>query len=118
MSEPLTIPARAELNSKMPSADFVRFLEWMCDNRVDPNRSTAERDAIITDESIDRWDVVGGDVGGGWVRGHRRDAGYKLQPGEEWTTDDDFAIAIHNVTSPITVPLPDDLRAALLAAIA
>lgn len=118
MPEPITVPARADLDSKMPQAAFDRLLNWLRDNRVDPWRTTAERDLTISDDTIDRWDVVGGEVGEGVVRGHRRDANYELQDFEEWTTDDEFAIAIHRVTSPITVPLPDELRAALLAALA
>lgn len=118
MSEPITIPAGTELNQKIPAADFERVLDWMRDNSVDPWRTTAERAITISDESIDRWDVVGGLIGEGYFRGHRRDAGYELRPGQEWSTDDEFAIAVHNVTTPVDVPLPDDLRAALLAAIA
>lgn len=118
MSEPITIPARADLVANMRKADFDRLLDWLRDNRVDPWRTTAERATTITDESIDRWEVVGGVVGEGFIQGHRKDAGYALQDGEEWTTDDEFAISCHRVNSPVSVPLPDDLCAALAAALA
>lgn len=118
MHDPITIPAGFDLPRRMPEAPFERLLDWLRDNRVDPWRTTMERDVVITSGSIDRWDVVGGEISPGFVRGRRRDHGYELAAGEEWTTDDEFAIAVHHVTSPITVPLPDDLRSAVVAALA
>lgn len=112
----LYIPAGVDLLRLMDPQEFQQLLSWMRTNNVDPWRVTAERDITITPETITRYDVLG-DVDFGLVSGYRRDRGHTLREGQEWTTDDEFAIVCHQVTTPITEPLPDNLRAAVIYAI-
>jgi hypothetical protein len=112
----LYIPAGVDLPRLMNPTDFQALLTWMRTNNVDPWRVTAERNTTITPQTITRYDVLG-DVDDGSISGYRRDHGHTLRDGEEWTTDDDFAIVCHQVTTPVTTPLPDTLRAAVIKAI-
>lgn len=116
MSETITIPAGTELWRLMADHDHENFLDWVRANDVRPHAVTIERDVAIGD-TIDRWEIVGDDEAD-MPTGHSQRSGYQLQPGEQWTTGDEFAKAIHQVTSCVTTPMPDSIREKLTTALA
>src|SRR5687768_16899645 len=113
-TDPITIPAGIELWRLMADHDHENFLAWIRRNDIDPHAVTIDRGVVIGD-TIDRWEIVGGTSGN--THGHSRRSGYQLQPGEQWTTDDEYAKAIHQVSSSVTTPLPDDIRDKLTTAL-
>lgn len=115
MTETITIPAGTELWRLMADHDHETLVAWLARNDVRPYATTIDRDVTIGD-TIDRWEIVGDDKAD-MPTGHSKRSGYQLQPGEEWTTDDEFAKAIHQVSSCVTVPMPDDMREKLITAL-
>jgi hypothetical protein len=116
MTEPIVITPEVDLGQLLPNDTFNQLLDWLRTNNVDPWRITRERTITITDDTITRHDVLG-EVENGYVNGNRRDHGHQLQPGQEWTTEDEFAITCHQVTSPITNPMADHLHDAVTKAV-
>lgn len=116
MSTTITIPAGTELWRLMGDSDHEKFLAWISHNDVRPYAVTIDRDVVISD-TIDRWEIVD-HTEAEMPTGHSRRSGYELQPGEQWTTDDEFAKAIHRVSSCVTTPMPDAIHEKLIRALA
>lgn len=114
MSEPITIPG--DLHKTATPAAYAAFLEWLLDNGIEPNAIPASRPLIVRGDVIEYWEVVprdAEDAARDFPAGASRRE-HELSPGEEWTTDDEFAKAIRLAKDELRIPLPDDLRAALV----
>jgi len=117
MTETITIPGGVYLPEILDKTTFKPLMAWFERNGVNPYAVTAERDVVISG-TIDRWEIIDDDPTRTYPNGYARHSGYQLQPGEEWSNDQEHAMAVRPASSPITEPLPDNLRAALVAALA
>lgn len=113
MSEPISIPG--DIHERLDQTTFEATLAWLRSNGVNPNAVPADRPFVITGDVADYWVVVPGpdenpDAESPIGMSRRS---YVLQDGEEWSSDDEYAKAVRPARTLITVPMPDELRAAI-----
>lgn len=118
MSEPITIPAGFYERRKagvVSKEVFDNVLDWLRANGINPNAIPDCRDLVIRGDVVEYWEIVprdAEDAASDFPAGASRRE-HTLQPGEEWSNDDEFAKAIRLAKDELRIPLPDDLRTAI-----